>query len=210
MSITKSHILKLCTLAEARLAEESLPSKINKLSVPDLQNNIKRMRRLRDKQRDLYRRQTLKARLQGKISGAKPLGLNARTKEKAVFFEKVLAVFEERVSFLRQKTKTTEPKTAAREKKFKPLVQGRVTTRATNKKPAAPEPKKTSVITPSSKSNLRAMKKNAPPKGVGAGAYVSMGAKAASQRSQLQQSRSKPIQGHIMSAGRRAQAKRDK
>jgi len=210
MSITKSHMLKLCTLVETRLAEKSLPSEIKKLSASDLQNNIDRMRKLRNKQRDLYRRQTLKTRQLSKtFFGVKVEGLNARTKEKVVFFEKVLDAFEARLLFLQQKIKPSEQKTAIRKKKSKPLAQGRVAAKTANKKPTVAKEKKTLETKPASKSTPRATKKNAPPKGVGARAYVSAGAKAAAQRSHMQQSRSKPIQGHIMSAGKRTQAKRD-
>ncbi|MDX9690643.1 MAG: hypothetical protein RBT70_09340 [Alphaproteobacteria bacterium] len=214
MSITKSHILKLCTLTEAKLVEKSLSSNIKKLSADELQKNIDRTRKLRNKQRDLYRRQTLKAREQGKtFLGMKAAGMNARTKEKVVLFEKVLDAFEERLSFLKQKIKTSKskalkPKTAVSKKTPKPLVQGSVTAKTASKKQVTVKAKKTLTIKPSSKSNLWAAK-NTPPKVVSAGAFVSEGAQVAAQRSQMQQSRSKPIQGHISSAGKRAQAKRD-
>ncbi len=209
MSITKSHLRKLCTSVETRLAEKGLPSEIKKLSTADLQKNIKRMRKLRDKQRDLYRRQTLKLRQPGNRYGAKAVGMNARTKEKAVFFDKVLDAFEAQLFLLRREAKPSVQKTALLRKKSKPLVQGRVTAKATNKKPASAKTKKTQATKLSSKSNLRTTRKNAPADGVGMGDYMSEGAQAAAQRSQMQQSRSKPIQGHISSAGKRAQAKRD-
>lgn len=202
-------MLKLCTLVETRVVKKALPSEIKKLSVADLQNIIKRMRKLRDKQRDLYKRQILKARQPGNTSGAKGLGLNARTKEKAVFFDNVLGIFKERLLLLRRKTKTAKPKTAIGKKKSKPLVQDRRAPKAANKKTEVAKEKTILAINPSSKHNPSATRKNAPPKGVAAGGYISQGAQASAQRSQLQQSRSRPIQGHISSAGKRAQAKRD-
>jgi hypothetical protein len=83
----------LCTAAELDLVLASFEPDAGRLSETRLRSAIVRARRLRDKYRDLLRRQRLATRARtGSKLGAGP-GANARTAQKASLFEETLARF---------------------------------------------------------------------------------------------------------------------
>lgn len=89
----------LLTAAELELFEHSRAEPIKALSAKQLAGKEKRTRTLRDKYRDLYRRQTVAVR--GKTKGVGATGdANARTQRKAEIMQEVLDRFEARSSLL--------------------------------------------------------------------------------------------------------------
>lgn len=98
--------LKLTTEAERRLVRASAAAEMRKLSKPGLRGHISRARRLRDKQRDLLRRQRLASRAR---TGSKHGG-NERTARKAELFDQVLARFTRRLESMKA-TKATQKRT---------------------------------------------------------------------------------------------------
>ncbi|MFN7114890.1 MAG: hypothetical protein ACK4PK_11100 [Alphaproteobacteria bacterium] len=210
MPFNKAQLRSLCTAAEFSLAQKSLAPELGKLSAADLVKNIKRARALRDKGRDLYKRQTRAA--------GKGADLNARTAEKAQAFDQVLKAFEDQLAQLKKASPVSSKKSAVKKtakapaKKAaakKPSPQARVAAKAARKKSRAEKvkAKKTPALT--SKKALAASEKKSPAATVRWGGFASKAAQDAGKRAQLQQSRSKPILGHVKSAGKRAQAKRD-
>lgn len=206
MPFNKAQLRSLCTAAEFSLAQKSLAPDLGKLSAADLVKNIKRARALRDKNRDLYKRQTRAA---GKASGQ-----NARSAEKAQAFDQVLKTFEDQLAQLKQASpvsskKNAAKKPAAKKPAKKPTTQARVAAKSARKKARAEKVKAKKSTALTSKKALAAAEKKSPAATVRWGGFASKAAQDAGKRAQLQQSRSKPILGHIKSAGKRAQAKRD-
>jgi hypothetical protein len=167
MKLDRTLARRLSTAAELELLESSAGTALKELSESRLRANIARARRLRDKQRDLLRRQRLASRARtGTKHGARP-DSNARTAQKGRLFEDAIARFEERLQALQ--------------------------------KPAPPRKRR--------KAASRAGPPGAP-KGPRGGARPPK----AGPRALLQKARSprtKAIQAHVKSRGRRAQARRD-
>jgi len=89
----------LLTAAELELFDHSRAEPIKALSAKQLAGKEKRTRTLRDKYRDLYRRQTVAVR--GKAKGVGATGdANARTQRKAEIMQEMLDRFEARSSLL--------------------------------------------------------------------------------------------------------------
>ena len=122
MTVDPRQLRSITTAAEFALVRASSPAEIRKLSAPALKANISRTRRLRDKHRDLLRRQRLRSRAR---TGTKDGG-NARTAQKAQIFEKTLARFERRLDTMKA-TATSKPrksgKTALRQKARTPRMK---------------------------------------------------------------------------------------
>lgn len=84
---------ELGTRSEHQLISASYADAIGRLSKRDLKSKIARARRLRDKQRDLYRRQRLASQAR---TGTKH-GAAARTRQKAQLFDEALSRFTRRL-----------------------------------------------------------------------------------------------------------------
>lgn len=90
MAYNRSHARVLCTKSEYELFTASLSDNIRQLTPARLRAKIDRTRRLRDKYRDLYKRQRLATRSRtGTKKGNMP-DSNARTEEKAKLFAEAL------------------------------------------------------------------------------------------------------------------------
>jgi hypothetical protein len=167
MKLDRTLARRLSTASELELLQSSTGTALKELSERRLRATIARARRLRDKQRDLLRRQRLASRARtGTKHGARP-GSNARTAQKVQLFEDALARFEERLGALKKPARARPRKKPA----------GRVQSRGPATRPRA---------------------SGKPPK--------------AGPRALLQKARSprtKAIQAHVKSRGRRAQARRD-
>lgn len=93
MDYDRRTIRQLTTTSEFALVDCSFPPAIRNLSARRVRSNISRARRLRDKQRDLQRRQRL---AQRDRVGTKQ-GAAQRTARKARIFEQTLARFDRRL-----------------------------------------------------------------------------------------------------------------
>ncbi|MCC5794259.1 MAG: hypothetical protein JJT85_05920 [Chromatiales bacterium] len=193
MAYNRSHARQLCSAAEYELFAASLSDEIRSLTPARLKSKLERARKLRDKYRDLLKRQRLASRARtGTKKGTRP-DSNARTAEKAKLFGEVLERLTARSDQL-----------AAAEKRAEAAAARKATTErvaAQKKKKAARGPKKTR----SAKAPAKAA-----PRGTAATGFTSDAAKAASRRAKLQNTRAKVVQGHVRAAGKRTQAKRDR
>ena len=101
-TITQAH--PLLTAAELQLFDQSRAEPIKALTLARLRGKVTRARTLRDKYRDLYRRQTVAVRSARSAKGRSPVGAdNERTKRKAEILQEVLGRFEARVALLEER-----------------------------------------------------------------------------------------------------------
>ncbi|MEO7938615.1 MAG: hypothetical protein ABIR55_08330 [Burkholderiaceae bacterium] len=132
-SITQAR--PLLTAAELELFSHSRAEPIKLLSAKQLAGKEKRARALRDKYRDLYRRQTLAVR--GKAARAGAMGdANARTQRKAEIMEEVLERFESRASMMATRDERASAPRGANRKAASSAAVTKPVSRAA--KPAAP------------------------------------------------------------------------
>ena len=117
MAYTLRQVQALLTKPETELFQASRPEGLKALSARQLSGKITRARALRDKYRDVYRRQTVKTRTDA-ASTRKPMGEEKnRTEIKAEVMGEVLARFEAQQDKLAQReakaSKAASGKTAA-------------------------------------------------------------------------------------------------
>jgi hypothetical protein len=123
----------LLTAAELELFDHSRAEPIKALSAKQLAGKEKRTRSLRDKYRDLYRRQSVAA--QGKTKGVGATGdANARTQRKAEIMQEVLGRFEARSSLLgARESRADEAKELKSKKPARKAAASAVPTSASDK-----------------------------------------------------------------------------
>jgi len=123
----------LLTAAELELFDHSRAEPIKALSAKQLAGKEKRTRSLRDKYRDLYRRQSVAA--QGKTKGVGATGdANARTQRKAEIMQEVLDRFEARSSLLEtREARADEAKEVKSKKPARKAAASAVPTSASDK-----------------------------------------------------------------------------
>ena len=98
MAYTRTRAAKLLTAAELEHFNASLSRETGELPERQLKGKVKRSRALRDKYRDLLKRQTRKSRdARGGKAAARP-SPNERTAHKAKIFEEVLQRFEKHLA----------------------------------------------------------------------------------------------------------------
>jgi hypothetical protein len=122
MAYDRRTIRQLTTASEFELVEASSAAAVRKLSAQALRANISRTRRLRDKQRDLHRRQRLARR---ERTGTKHGGAE-RTAQKAQILDRTLVRFTKRLHQVEAKPRQARPKPVERTagKGPKPRVRG--------------------------------------------------------------------------------------
>lgn len=176
----------LCTAPELELVRASFATGADVPPRARLKLQILRARALRDKYRDLWRRQRLANRDRtGSKLGART-GSNARTKEKAQLFAETLARFERQWA---SAAGTPAAKAKGKAKAAPPL------NRAARRHGLA------AAQAPKAKRGKRA----APPRT----GFVSEKALQAARRQRLQNTRAKTLQAHVRARGQRNQARRD-
>ncbi len=182
----------LCTANELDLVVASGGEGLRALSEARLKQKVVRARTLRDKYRDLLRRQRLAARR----PGAKPArdDANARTAAKADLFEQTLARFVDRLAQVQAAAKKAVAKKAAVKK---PAAKKAA------KRAAAPKPQR-SRKAPAPSTPLAP--KVQPPVARG---YVSDKAAQSARNVKLKSMQARNVQAHIGARGRRDQARRD-
>lgn len=195
MAYNRHHARGLLSASELPLFESSVGETLTGLSAAQLRQKFKRACDLRDKYRDLLRRQKLATRDR---TGTK-LGLqgndNLRTEKKAKVFEEV----QQRIKDRLDKLAAAEAREASREEDARAKAATRKPRVAPSKVIAAKKSsKKRAAAVPATKSSKAKV------------GLTSEAANAAARRSQLAGSRTKVIQSHIAAQGRRQQAVRDK
>lgn len=114
MAFNRNHARPLCSDAEYKLFTASLGDEIGALTPAQLRSKIQRARRLRDKYRDLYKRQRLANRARtGTKKGARP-ETNVRTSDKAQLFGEALSRFQGRADKLAATAEREARRKAAR------------------------------------------------------------------------------------------------
>ena len=141
MAYTLRQVQALLTKPETELFQASRPEGLKALSARQLSGKVTRARALRDKYRDVYRRQTVKTRTDA-ASTRKPMGEeNNRTEIKAEVMGEVLARFEAQQDKLAQReakaSKAASGKTAAVAPVKKMAAKKAVPVKAAAKKVAA-------------------------------------------------------------------------
>jgi hypothetical protein len=85
---------RLCTAREYELVEASFPENVRRLAPSRLRQKLERARKLRDKNRDLLKRQRLEVRGKRDSRRARPAQGTANTEKKAELFQEVMDRFE--------------------------------------------------------------------------------------------------------------------
>lgn len=100
MAYTLTQARVLLTAAELAVFDQSRAGPVKELTATRLRGKVTRARALRDKYRDLYRRQSVATRKAAAGKRAAAGGDNERTAKKATVFEEVLERFEARLAQL--------------------------------------------------------------------------------------------------------------
>ena len=184
MAYNRNQARALCTDAEYAQFEATLADQVEQYSEAQLLSRIRRLRTLRDKYRDLHKRQRLATRAR---TGSKKGGsaeANARTEKKARLFEEAIRRLTDRMAYLERRSRS-QALAAAR-----PEAQARASAaaaaRATRKAAGRPTTKRS-----------------------GSAGFTSRGAATADRKRTLQKTRAKSVQAHVRARGKRAQARRD-
>ena len=219
MAYNRTQVHALLNATERDLFEASLAAYVKALTATQLRGKINRTRALRDKYRDLLRRQKLatRGRTGNKmgVSGA----ANQRTEQKAVVLAEVLQRYEKRALQLDAAQARAAEKTAAAAarlelQKERSAARTRPAAKAPAKKAATVKPPAASLkqasgqlaSAPTQGKRTRAKVTAADPRGLGP---TSESARAMRPAKQQEQSGSQRIQGHVGTQVRRGQAKRD-
>ena len=134
MAYTITQARPLLNAAELELFDQSRAEPIKSLTLARLRGKVTKARTLRDKYRDLFRRQTVSVRSAPTNKGRSPVGAdNERTQRKADILQEVLGRFEARVQQLeageqREAAKTSRPAPAAKSKPHSQLKAAKPTT----------------------------------------------------------------------------------
>jgi hypothetical protein len=115
MAFNRNHARPLCSDAEYALFTASLTDQLGELTPAQLRGKIQRARKLRDKYRDLEKRQRLASRERtGTKKGNRPQ-TNVRTADKAKLFDEALGRFEARAARLAAAAEREARQKAARD-----------------------------------------------------------------------------------------------
>jgi hypothetical protein len=221
LATNKTQAAKLLNAAEMAVYNASVAPAIKELTATRLAGKIQRARTLRDKFRDLLKRQKLATRSRTGTKVGTSGNANERTAMKAEVFDEVLQRFTTRLEQLQAVAAREATRLAAAQARAQALADkaavtaakragaqagAKTSVRAAVKQAAArPVPAKTPVRAARSAKAPAVAPRTA---GVGVGPG-SERARSEAKTAQLAAARTRPIQGHISSAGRRTQAKRD-
>jgi hypothetical protein len=197
MTYNRLNARALCTPAELELVLLSFPDQVKTLTEARLKLKRTRARALRDKYRDLLRRQKLATRERSGSKLGRGPQTNARTADKAKLFDETLKRFEAQVVVVEAAARKAEKIAAARKK----LAAMQKATRLLVAKRAAGAGTKAAA----NASPARAPAAKAPkPAG-----FVSERALQSNRDRRLNAKGSIKVQTHASARGRRNQAKRD-
>lgn len=229
MATNKTQAASLLNTAEMAVFSASLAPAIRDLSAARLAAKVKRARTLRDKFRDLLQRQKIATRQRTGTKAGPSGSANERTARKAEVFDEVLQRFSVRLDQVQAAAARVAAAEARARERAEKAAKGTKAAKPATKKAGARVPAKagakTSVKaavkaavaqksaakpaagqTPARSAKAPASAPGKAGTGVGAG---SQRARTAAKEARLAASNTRPIQGHISSAGRRAQATRD-
>jgi hypothetical protein len=191
MPYNRTAAQKLLTTAELALFDAGNASAIAAHDRRTLAGKVERTRKLRDKYRDLYRRQRLATRERTGSKRGQSGVANERTKQKEMLFADLLARFQARL----EKVVAAEKRAAEREAR-KQATLARKAARAVRKGPGG------TPRSPKAPSRLRSAAKRK--------ARKAASAWGAAPRAKAPSVRTIAIRARVRAAGRRAQARRDR
>lgn len=206
MAYQRTQAQKLLTAAELALFDSGRSTEIRKLSKPELRSKLERSRKLRDKYRDLYRRQRLAVRDASGTKAGTAGDANRRTQEKEEILAESVARFEARLAHI-EKQEDREFEKAQKAASSK-VPAAKALKKAVAKKSAAAKQSATVAKTAASSRAAKASKGKAG-KARAEKKNVSESAHAVEPTQLTQQSRGIEIGAHQRSQARRSQAKRD-
>lgn len=202
MSVNLRSARALCTAAEYGLVVASGGDGLRALSEARLKLKIVRARTLRDKYRDLLRRQRLAARRSPNAKAGRG-DAGARTESKAALFEQILERFVARLEKLQDAAARPAKQPAAKRPAAKRPAAKKAASKAGGTRPAAPtaarSPKAPALTTP-----LEPKVRQAAVRG-----FVSDKAAQSARNVKLKSINARNVQAHVSARGRRNQAKRD-
>lgn len=201
MAYTRTQAQKLLTAAELTLFDAGRSTEVRKLDKAAVRGKLERARKLRDKYRDLFRRQRIAMRdTVGSKSGSRGTA-NQRTQQKEEILAEVVVRFEERLAkierqedleFAKAQRKAPAVPSASGLKK---AVKKAVAKKAASRKAAAKAPAK------AAKSTQRASKASK--------RNQSLADSAVEPKAAAKTSRARSISAHQRASNQRAQARRD-
>ncbi len=202
MATNRLKAAQLLSAGELTVFEASLGSALGQLTVAQLPALIKRARVMRDKARDLHRRQRVATRVRTASKAGTSGAANQRTAHKHQALDEALKRFEQRLAQLEVDAARPAPKPAAK----KAAVTRPVAKKAAKKTTAAAV-----AAAPAAKRPTRSAKAPATgPTPAGPGLPpASPGARARDALQQRKFTGSQAIQAHVGARGRRQQARRD-
>ncbi len=180
MAYNRIHARNLCSAAELELFLASLSDAIGALDVARLKSKIKRARELRNKNQDLFRRQTVAIRSATGSKRGNTSVANQRTEQKAKLFDETLRRFEERLAQI----EAAEARKAERAK----IAAAKAAARVAGKAPAR---------------SAKAPARRVAGKPGGSAA-------AAGKAGTASNPHARTLRAHATAAGKRSQAKRDR
>ncbi|MBL0143604.1 MAG: hypothetical protein IPP91_16210 [Betaproteobacteria bacterium] len=194
MAYTTAQAGKLLNASEFALFAASRASDLKTLTTARLRAKLKRARALRDKFRDLFKRQRLATRARTGSKAGLSGAANQRTRQKAEVFTEVLQRFEKRLAQL----EAAESRAA----RTKAAAQARLVLSRKRRADAA------KVATRQPRTSSKAPAK--PPRRVTTGPQpTTERARSARYAMQANVAGQQAIRGHVSTKGRRNQAKRD-
>jgi len=185
MAYNRNHARALCTDNEYKLFTASLSDEITGHTPARLQSKIERARKLRDKYRDLIKRQRLANRARTGSKKGNRVDSNARTGDKEKLFAEVLGRLEARAEKLDAAAKRKADRAAL------------AVIAATKKKPTTKRP------------TVPGSGKSGPARKARGTGFTSESARSSAQDKMARDNRSGSRKGMATAAGKRSQARRD-
>lgn len=123
MQITRAKAVALLNKGEMQLYDDSRHNPIRKFSISQLESRITRARGVRDRARDLVRRQKLSSRQQTGSKRGTSGNANQRSKDKVEILADILKRFETRLGDAKKEAKASEKESAASPRARKTAVK---------------------------------------------------------------------------------------
>lgn len=212
VSMTKSQIRKICNQNETDLLEKTFSKELKTLSEDELQKEMIRSRALRDKYRDLYRRQVRAA---NKTTGKLPEAISPseNTRIKAELFSSAVTVFRDQLKSVKAPHAKSVKKPQSKDSKkgvgkANIILPSGNSEQPENIKNTAPAAEKPNNIT-KEQTHMNITNSNHTLPQNSSGNFLSPETQHKAIKHDFKKANLKPIQGHIKSAGKKSQAKRD-
>jgi hypothetical protein len=143
MAYNRKQARALSNDSEYELFAASLADSITELTAAQLRGKITRARTLRDKNADLFRRQSLSMREETGTKRGRSGAANERTEQKSRLFDEALKRFEARLAKLNAQAKPAASRAGTKPAAAKPAIAATATDGSAAEAPAAKKPRAT-------------------------------------------------------------------